>query len=67
MKNVKFQSRISSPVFWVGIGSAILLLAQTLGFSLPMDDATIRTVVNGIFGILALFGVVNNPSISNKL
>lgn len=66
MKDIKLQNKLASPVFWVGLGSALLLLAQTLGFNLPIDDATIKAVVNGVFGILALFGVGNNPSIANK-
>lgn len=60
--------RIKNKKFWLVIIPAILLLIQTVaavfGFTLDFGDLgnKLLEVVNAIFAVLAILGVVNDPT-----
>ena len=60
--------RIKNKTFWLAFIPAILLLIQTVaavfGFSLDLGDVENRIidVVNAIFAVLVILGVVNDPT-----
>lgn len=60
--------RIKNKTFWLAFIPAILLLIQTVaavfGFSLDLGDIENRIidVVNAIFAVLVILGVVNDPT-----
>lgn len=60
--------RIKNKNFWLAIIPAVLLLVQTVaavfGYSLDFGELGNRliAVVNAVFGILVVLGVVNDPT-----
>lgn len=60
--------RIKNKNFWLSIIPAVLLLVQTVaavfGFSLNFGELGNRliAVVNAVFGVLVILGVVNDPT-----
>ncbi len=60
--------RIKNKNFWLSIIPAVLLLVQTVaavfGYSLNFGELGNRliAVVNAVFGILVVLGVVNDPT-----
>lgn len=60
--------RIKNKNFWLSIIPAVLLLVQTVaavfGYSLDFGELGNRliAVVNAVFGILVVLGVVNDPT-----
>ena len=60
--------RMKNKTFWLAFIPAILLLIQTVaavfGFSLDLGDIENRIidVVNAIFAVLVILGVVNDPT-----
>lgn len=55
------QNRLKSKVFWIAILSAIALVLKAFGLY-EISDEAISNLVNAIFGIVAIFGVINNPT-----
>lgn len=45
---------------WVSIASSVLLVLQTL--EVGVDVGKFNTIVNAVLGVLALAGVISNPS-----
>lgn len=68
MKNINWTVRIKNKNFWLAVIPAVLLLAQTVaavfGYSLDLGEIGNRliAVVNAIFGVLVVLGVVNDPT-----
>lgn len=60
--------RIKNKSFWLAIIPAVLLLVQTVaavfGYSLDFGELGNRliSVVNAVFGVLVILGVVNDPT-----
>ena len=60
--------RIKNKNFWLSIIPAVLLLVQTVaavfGYSLDLGELGNRliAVVNAVFGVLVILGVVNDPT-----
>ena len=60
--------RIKNKNFWLAVIPAVLLLVQTVaavfGYTLDLGDIGNRlvAVVNAVFGVLVILGVVNDPT-----
>ena len=65
---INWTVRIKNKNFWLAVIPAVLLLAQTVaavfGYTLDVGDIGNRliAVVNAIFGVLVILGVVNDPT-----
>lgn len=65
---INWTVRIKNKNFWVAIIPAILLLIQVVaavfGFTLDLGDLgnKLLAVVNAVFAVLAILGVVNDPT-----
>lgn len=68
MKNINWTVRIKNKNFWLAVIPALLLLAQTVaavfGYTLDLGDIgnKLIAVVNAVFGVLVILGVVNDPT-----
>lgn len=68
MKNINWIVRIKNKAFWVAIIPAILLLIQVVaslfGYTLDFSDLgnKLLNLVNAIFGVLVLLGVITDPT-----
>lgn len=68
MKNINWTVRIKNKNFWLAVIPAVLLLAQTVaavfGYTLDLGEIGNRliAVVNAVFGVLVVLGVVNDPT-----
>lgn len=65
---INWTVRIKNKNFWLAVIPAVLLLIQTVaavfGYTLDMGDIGNRliAVVNAVFGVLVILGVVNDPT-----
>ena len=65
---INWKVRIKNKVFWVALIPAVLLLAQAVaavfGFTLDLGELgnQLLTVVNAVFGVMAVLGVVTDPT-----
>lgn len=65
---VNWQVRILNPNFWLSLIPALLLLIQVCAapFGYEWDFAVLNqqtaAIVNAVFGVLAILGVVNDPT-----
>lgn len=65
---INWTVRIKNKNFWLAVIPAVLLLIQTVaavfGFSLDLGEIGNRliAVVNAVFGVLVILGVVNDPT-----
>jgi phi LC3 family holin len=65
---INWKVRVKSKAFWVAIIPAILLLVQVVaavfGYALDLGDLGNRllAVVNAVFAVLAILGVVVDPT-----
>lgn len=65
---INWKVRIKNKNFWVSVIPAILLLVQVMaalfGFTLDLGDLgnKLIAVVNAIFGVLAVLGVITDPT-----
>lgn len=65
---INWKVRISNKLFWMTIIPAILLLIQAVasvfGFTLELGEIgdKLLTVVNAAFGVLAVLGIVSDPT-----
>lgn len=65
---INWVVRIKNKNFWLAFIPAVLLLVQTVaavfGYSLDFGDLGNRlvAVVNAVFGVLVILGVVNDPT-----
>ena len=68
MTNINWIVRIKNKNFWLAIIPAILLLVQVVGnvfgFTLDLGDLgnKLLEVVNALFAVLAILGIVTNPT-----
>ena len=68
MKNINWTVRIKNKTFWLAVIPAVLLLVQTVaavfGYTLDLGEIGNRliAVVNAVFGVLVVLGVVNDPT-----
>lgn len=68
MKNINWTVRIKNKAFWLAVIPAVLLLAQTVaavfGYTLDLGEIGNRliAVVNAVFGVLVVLGVVVDPT-----
>lgn len=68
MANINWKVRIKNKTFWVAIIPAVLLLVQVVaavfGFTLDLGELGNRLldVVNAVFSVLAILGVVTDPT-----
>ena len=66
--NINWGVRIKNKAFWMAIVPAVLLLVQVVaavfGFELDLGALGDRllAVVNALFGVLAIIGVVADPT-----
>lgn len=65
---INWKARIKNKTFWLSIVPAVLLLIQVVasvfGFELDLGDLgnRILDVVNALFAVLAILGVVTDPT-----
>ena len=68
MKNINWVVRIKNKAFWVALIPAVLLLIQAAGavFGYTLDLGNLGNklldVVNAVFAVLAILGVVTDPT-----
>lgn len=68
MKNINWMVRIKNKTFWLTLIPALLLLIQVIaavfGYTLDLGDLgnKLLDVVNAVFGVLVILGVVNDPT-----
>ena len=68
MKNINWEVRIKNKAFWVAFIPAVLLLVQVVaavfGFTLDLGELgnRLRDVVNAAFSVLAILGIVADPT-----
>lgn len=67
---INWKVRIKNKFFWLALIPAVILLVQTVsslfGVSLDLGDVANKliAVVNSVFVVLAILGVVNDPTTS---
>ena len=65
---INWKVRIRNKNFWLAVIPAVLLLAQVVasvfGFNIDLGDLgnKLLAIVNAIFAVLAILGVVNDPT-----
>lgn len=65
---INWKVRLKNKAFWLAMIPAVLLLVQTVaavfGYTLDFGDLGNRlvAVVNAVFGVLVILGVVNDPT-----
>lgn len=68
MKKINWIVRIKNKAFWVALVPAILLLIQAIaavfGLTIDLGDLgdKLLTVINALFAVLAILGVVVDPT-----
>lgn len=70
MKNINWLVRAKNKAFWIALIPAILLLVQVVaavfGIEIDLGDLgnKLLAVVNAVFGVLTVLGVVTDPTTS---
>lgn len=65
---INWTVRVKNKNFWLALIPAVLLLVQTVaavcGYTLDLGELGNRliAVVNAVFGVLVILGVVNDPT-----
>lgn len=65
---INWKVRIKNKAFWVSLIPAVLLLIQVIaavfGYTLDLGDLgnKLLAVVNALFAVLAIFGIVTDPT-----
>lgn len=68
MYNINWTVRIKNKNFWISIIPAVILLVQVVaavfGFTLDLGDLgnKLLDVVNAVFSVLVILGVVTDPT-----
>lgn len=68
MININWMVRIKNKTFWVTLIPAVLLLIQAVatlfGYTLDLGEFgnSLITVVNSMFAVLAILGIVTDPT-----
>jgi phi LC3 family holin len=70
MSKINWTVRVKNKAFWVALIPAVLLLVQVVaavfGFTIDLGDLgnKLLAVVNALFAVLAILGVVTDPTTS---
>lgn len=70
---INWTVRVKNKAFWVAIIPALLLLIQAIaavfGFALDLGDigAKLLAVVEAVFAVLVILGVVNDPTTAGMM
>lgn len=70
MKNINWLVRVKNKSFWIALIPAVLLLIQVVAavFGITLDLGNLGNkllaVVNAVFGVLAILGIVVDPTTS---
>lgn len=65
---INWKVRVKNKIFWMSVIPAVLLLIQavaaTFGYTLDLGELgnNLLAVVNAAFGVLALMGIVTDPT-----
>lgn len=65
---INWKVRVKNKIFWMSVIPAVLLLIQavaaTFGYTLDLGELgnNLLAVVNAAFGVLALLGIVTDPT-----
>lgn len=68
MKRINWKVRMGNKAFWAALVPAVLLLIQVVaavfGFTLDLGDMgeKLLAVVNALFAVLAILGIVTDPT-----
>lgn len=68
MKKINWQVRIKNRNFWLTFIPALLLLAQVIAIPFGYDfkiepiNSQLIAIINAAFAVLAIVGVVNDPT-----
>ena len=68
MKKINWLVRVKNKAFWVALIPALLLLLQVIaavfGYTLDLGDlgSKLLDVVNAMFALLAILGIVTDPT-----
>lgn len=69
MKNflgLNWKVRAKHGTFWVGVGSALLLLVKAVfnlcGATFPLDETALKEVFMALLALLAMLGVITDPT-----
>lgn len=71
MKNINWKVRVKNKSFWLAMIPALLIIVQLVagwfGFEVPAEviSAEATKLINGVFMVLMLVGVINDPTIEN--
>lgn len=63
------QNRFKSKVVWLSLASALFLIYNTLANEfgwVTINAGSFETVINAFLGILVTFGILNDPTSSDK-
>lgn len=65
---INWKVRLASKAFWLALIPALLLLVQAIaavfGYTLALDgiEARLLDLVNAVFAVLVILGIVNDPT-----
>lgn len=65
---INWKVRLASKTFWLALIPALLLLVQAIaavfGYTLALDgiEARLLDLVNAVFAVLVILGIVNDPT-----
>lgn len=65
---INWKVRLASKAFWLALIPALLLLVQAIaavfGFTLELEgiEARLLDLVNAVFAVLVILGIVNDPT-----
>ena len=65
---INWKVRVKNKVFWISVIPAVLLLIQavatTFGYTLELGELgnNLLAIVNAAFGVLAILGIVTDPT-----
>ena len=63
---INWKVRLASKTFWLALIPALLLLVQAIaavfGFTLEGIEAKLLDLVNAVFAVLVILGIVNDPT-----
>ena len=65
---INWKVRLASKTFWLALIPALLLLVQAIaaafGFTLELEgiEARLLDLVNAVFAVLVILGIVNDPT-----
>lgn len=68
MKNINWTVRMKNKAFWIALIPAVLLLVQVVaavfGYALDLGELgdKLLAVVNALFAVLAILGIVTDPT-----